>query len=193
MGLPLKAIATFTPAEYLALEAASSNKHEFLDGVIYAWQGQVPEAMAGGSKRHNKITLNIAAALRRQLAGTGCDVYATDVRLRVSARDAYFYPDIIVTCAERDRGEGMAVEEPTLLIEVSSESTAEFDRREKFEVCKLLPSLQAYVIVSGSGRQIEVFSRQAAWERTADAREGQARLPGLDLSLAVDEVYAGTG
>jgi Uma2 family endonuclease len=187
MGLPQKAIATFTPEEYLALEQASDTKHEYLDGVIYAWQG--PVAMTGASVRHNDICLNIVAALRTHLRGTGCRVNMTDVKLNVVSRRAFFYPDVIVTGSEKDRAAQLILKEPTLIFEVSSDSTGEFDRGEKFEAYKLIPTLREYVIVSGGGRRVEVFSRDAAWQPVIEATAGAVRLASIDATLSLDTIY----
>jgi Uma2 family endonuclease len=187
MGLPQKAIATFTPEEYLALEQASDTKHEYLDGVIYAWQG--PVAMTGASVRHNAICLNISTALRSHLRGTGCRVYMTDVKLRVAARNAFFYPDVLVTCSDKDRAAELILEEPTLVFEVSSDSTGAFDRGEKFDAYKQIPTLREYVIVSGGGRRVEVFSRDANWQPVIEATSGAVRLASIDATLSLETIY----
>lgn len=148
MGVPQKAIAYIKPDEYLALEAHASIKHEYLDGVIYAWQGFVPEAMAGGSREHNIICQNICFSLREQLRGSSCQVYMTDVKLRIDRANAFFYPDVMVTWSQSDldRGDPLSIREPSIIFEVLSDSTEAFDRGEKFaavSATRYAPTLRA--------------------------------------------------
>ncbi|MSQ58565.1 MAG: hypothetical protein EXR36_02675 [Betaproteobacteria bacterium] len=108
MGYARKAAAFLTADEYLALETRARTKHEYLEGVIYAWQGQVPESMAGGSRAHHRISLNIATALNAALQGTPRAPYMADMRLRVAAaagrtETAYFYPDVLSIAGRRSQ------------------------------------------------------------------------------------------
>jgi len=164
MGIPQKAPAWITPDEYLALEERAAVKHEYLDGVIYAWQGYGPAAMAGGSRVHNEIVQNLVVALRPAIRGGPCRTFATDMRLHVRAKDAFFYPDIMITCSVTDlAGDGTRVNvisEPIAIMEVLSESTEAFDRGEKFETYKLIPTLREYLLVPTAGRCIEAYRRQ---------------------------------
>ncbi|MCC6473912.1 MAG: Uma2 family endonuclease [Burkholderiales bacterium] len=194
MGIPQKAPAWIAPDEYLALEERASVKHEYLDGVIYAWQGYGPAAMAGGSRRHNEIVQNLVVALRPGLRGGPCRAYATDMRLHVKAKDAYFYPDLMITCAPGDLdGDGTrvaALSEPLVIMEVLSESTEAFDRGEKFDAYKLIPTLREYVLVPASGRCIEVYRRQAdgAWTRQ-DYAGVPVDIRSVNCTLAPDAVF----
>ena len=194
MGIPQKAPAWIAPEEYLALEERATVKHEYLDGVIYAWQGYGPAAMAGGSRRHNEIVQNLVVALRPGLRGGPCRTYATDMRLHVKAKDAYFYPDLMITCAAGDlAGDGARVAalfEPLVIMEVLSESTEAFDRGEKFETCKLIPTLREYVLVPTSGRCIEVFRRQPDGQWMCRRYEDvPVELQSVGCTLAPDAVF----
>jgi len=159
MGVPQKAVAWITPDEYLALEEKATKKHEYLDGVLYAWQGHVPEAMAHGSRVHHEICQNLVVALRQQLRGRPCHVYMTDVRLHVRTRNAHFYPDVAVTCSpadpSKDPADASVFREPSLIVEVLSESTERFDRGEKFDVYKHIPRFSEYLLVSSLGFLVE--------------------------------------
>ena len=194
MGVPQKAVAWIKPEEYLALEERASTKHEYLDGVIYAWQGFVPEAMAGGSRAHNQVIQNLIVALRSSLRPGRCQVYASDVRLRVAGGRAYFYPDVAITCSALDSAAADAqaseFSEPSVVFEVLSDSTEAFDRGEKFDTYKQIPTLEEYVLVAPRGRRIEVFRRAAGWTGThCDA--GSVRLESAGISLALERVFEG--
>jgi Uma2 family endonuclease len=188
MGFPQKAPAWITPDEYLALEERASVKHEYLDGVIYAWQGYGPAAMAGGTRAHNEIVQNLVVALRRLLRGGPCRSHATDLRLHVRTRNAFFYPDVMVTCAQSDlAGDDRAVTEicdPQLIFEVLSDSTEAFDRGEKLDAYRQLPSLREYVLIPGAGRNVEVWRRTAAGDWISLRYENvPVRLESLGVSL----------
>ena len=192
MGAPQKAVAWIKPEEYLALEEKATTKHEYLDGVIYAWQGFGPEAMAGGSRAHNQAIQNLVVALRQSLRGTPCTTYAADLRLHVRQRRAYFYPDVAVSCSPADSpvGDANATEfsEPRVVFEVLSDSTEAFDRGEKFEAYKQIPSLEEYVLVSVRDRRVEVFRRARGWI-CEESAGGPVALESLDLVLKPDEIF----
>jgi Uma2 family endonuclease len=193
MGVPQKALAYIQPEEYLALEEKASSKHEYLDGVIYAWQGYGPQAMAGGSKEHNQICGNLYMALRTRLRGSPCRAYMTDVRLQVEAPSAFFYPDVAVTRSEADRSgvgaDRLQIREPVLIVEVLSDSTEAFDRGEKFDACRRIPSLQEYVLVPAKGRPIELFQRGSdGWTRES-VSAGELDLRSVGVRISLDAIY----
>jgi Uma2 family endonuclease len=195
MGYPQKAPAWITPDEYLALEEKASVKHEYLEGVIYAWQGYGPMAMAGGSRAHNEIVQNLVVALRALLRGSGCRTYASDMRLHVEAKSAYFYPDVMVTCAESDlAGDGRSLHQltaPRVIIEVLSDSTEAFDRGEKFGAYQALVSLREYVLVPTSGEVVQVWRRTGSgWVSAAYQRE-PVPIESLGIALAPAAVFEG--
>lgn len=192
MSVPQKAVAWIKPEEYLALEEQATVKHEYLDGVIYTWQGFVPEAMAGGSRLHNQIIQNLVVALRQKLRDRPCQVYMTDVRLHVRARRAYFYPDVAVTCASNDRvadqPDAHEFSEPVILFEVLSDSTEAFDRGEKFGAYREIPTLMEYVLVSPREGSIEVLRRKNGW--TGNHYPDFTRLESLNIELDATELFA---
>jgi Uma2 family endonuclease len=173
-----------TYAEYLALEASSNVKHEFLDGQIYAMTGGTPEHAALASA----VTGLLFPALRRGR----CRAYDSDLRVRVPT-GLTTYPDLTVVCgpSEHDAKDPQAVTNPTLLVEVLSRSTEAYDRGDKFEHYKSLPSLRQYVLVSYRDRSVEVWTRDAGdgWTSIL-AREGEvADLASVDARLDVSELY----
>lgn len=140
-----------TPDDYLHLEADSPIKHEYINGDIYA--------MAGASDVHVTIALNIATLLRSHVRGSGCRVYIADMKARLEACNCFYYPDILVTCDQRDRETSTYKRFPKLIIEVLSDSTEAFDRGDKFTDYRTLDSLEEYVIINTRHQRVECFRR----------------------------------
>ncbi len=180
----------YTVAEYLAMEAASDERHEFRDGEILD--------MAGAVTTHVRIERNLNRRLDEALEGSGCEVLGSNQRVR-SDRIRYCYPDLTVACAPLiyDPPDGEVVlTNPRVVIEILSPSTESADRGEKFTRYRNLESLQEYLLVAQDRPQVESFHRQAdgTWAigRIAaglDAAVPFRSLPGVELSLA--QVYAG--
>ena len=172
----------YTYAEYLALEASSNIRHEFLDGQIYAMAGATPE--------HAALAAAIIGLLFPHLRGTGCRLYDADLRVRTPSGLAT-YPDISVVCGptERDGEDQNAVANPTVVIEVLSRSTEEYDRGDKLEHYKSVPSLRQVLLVSHQDRAIEVWTRGGdGWSRVL-ARDGDVAKLVIGVTLDVREVY----
>jgi Uma2 family endonuclease len=179
----------YSLADYLALEESSSVKHEFLDGQIYG--------MAGGTPEHAALKAAVTGLLFSQLKGTSCRLYDADLRVRVQQTGLLTYPDVTVACGplERDAGDANAIVNPRLLVEVTSRSTEEYDRGDKFEHYKRIPSLREYLLVSHSSCTIELWRREAdgAWSQL-NAGAGEAmELRSVGATLTVDELYAAAG
>lgn len=175
----------YTYAEYLALEASSNVKHEFLDGQIYA--------MAGGTPEHAALAAAVIGLLFPELRKGRCRAHDADLRVRVPTTGLTTYPDVTVVCGprERDATDPQAVTNPTLIVEVLSRSTEDYDRGDKFEHYKSLPSLRQYVLVSYRDRSVEVWTRDDGdgWT-SALAREGDvAHLASVSARLDVRELY----
>jgi Uma2 family endonuclease len=175
----------YTLAEYLAFEASSNVKHEYLDGHIYA--------MAGGTPEHAALAAAVIGLLFPQLRGGQCRALDSDLRVRVAATGLATYPDVTVVCGprKRDPQDEQAVTNPTLIVEVLSRSTEEYDRGDKFEHYKRLASLRQYVLVSHRERTVEVWTRGAddTWGRSV-VREGEvAALNTIQAQLDVRELY----
>ncbi|WP_437683244.1 Uma2 family endonuclease [Sorangium sp. So ce131] len=174
-----------TYAEYLALEASSNVKHEYLDGQIYA--------MAGGTPEHAALAAAVIGLLFPELRRGRCRAHDADLRVRVPATGLATYPDVTVVCGplQRDAQDEQAVTNPTLIVEVLSRSTEEYDRGDKFEHYKRLASLRQYVLVSHRERSVEVWTRgiDGGWT-SAIAREGDAaHLVSIGVWLDVRELY----
>jgi Uma2 family endonuclease len=174
----------YTHQEYLAFERASDVKHEFVRGLILA--------MAGGKPEHGARAVRITAALSAQLRGKPCTVFDSDVRLRVRAAAVSAYPDASVVCGKlhTDAEDPDAIVNPLLLVEVLSPSTEEYDRGDKLEAYKLLPSLSEVVFVAHDEARIDVVRRDGDTWTTTSYRTGQtARLESIECRLDVADVF----
>jgi Uma2 family endonuclease len=174
-------------ADYLAFEEASTTKHEFLNGEIYG--------MAGGTPEHAALSVAVSSALLAQLRGGPCRVYSSDLRVRVLATGLATYPDVTVVCAEveRDPESATTVVNPRVVVEVLSDATEAYDRGQKLDYYRRIPSLAAVVLVSHRAPSIEVWGRRPedAWQHRAYGPGQVAVIDALPARLVVDEVYEG--
>jgi len=182
----------FTMAEYLTFERTAMDRHEYLDGLIYA--------MAGESENHGRICVNLTASLVSQLRGSGCEVFSKDTKVlcglyRAHTREGlYAYPDLVVVCGAgqyHDQARDVLLN-PTMLIEVLSPSTEVFDRGEKFDRYRhWLPSLQDYLLVAQERPLLEHSHRTAPDQWTLTTIRGLDAglfLATIDVRLALSEV-----
>jgi Uma2 family endonuclease len=175
----------YTRAEYIAFERSSSTRNEFFDGVIYA--------MAGGSREHALYAANVIALLGAELRSKPCSTHTADLRIRILATGLDTYPDVSVVCGsvERDPEDEHAILNPTLVVEVTSPSTADYDRGDKLAHYQEIPSLGEVVIVDYREKLVEVHRRESdgSWRRY-EARSGAAAtLASLGVELSVDAIY----
>ncbi|MFS8065099.1 MAG: Uma2 family endonuclease [Byssovorax sp.] len=180
-------------AEYLALEEQSPTKHEWLDGVIRDLNA--PASSGSTTPNHAGLAAAVTLLLGLQLRGKPCRVFSSDLKVRILATGLATYPDLTVVCSklETDPEDANAVTNPTLLVEVLSDSSEAYDRGEKFAHYRRLPSLREYVLVSHLASRIEVWRRNESdrWELAQEACAGeQAELASVACALPVDEVYA---
>lgn len=172
-------------AEYEELEAYSTVKHEYLGGQIYA--------VAGGTPEHAALAMAVGAVLVAAVQGSGCRAYSSDLMVRVAKTGLCTYPDVSVVCGPReiDREGKNAVNNPAVLVEVTSKSTEDFDRGEKFDHYKQIPSLREYVLVSHREPAIEIRRREADGQWTKHlARAGErVALATIPCTLDVNAIY----
>jgi Uma2 family endonuclease len=178
----------YTFHEYLTLEESSTVRHEFLAGEIYA--------MAGGTPQHAALAVAVSAALLAQTRGGPCRVHSSDLRVRVLETGLTTYPDVTVVCGpyQADPQDKNTLVNPRLVVEVTSDSTEDYDRGEKLASFQRISSLEAIVLVSHREALIEIFERQPdqSWRRS-EARGGASlRITTLQAALSVDEIYAAT-
>ncbi len=167
---------------YLEGELKSDIRHEFVNGEVYA--------MAGAGEAHNLIALNVASRLRGAARGGPCRVFISDMKVRVAAWNAFYYPDIVLTSDPSDT-QPYFKEHPCLIVEVLSPSTEGIDRREKMLAYRTLPSLREYVLISQDRRLIEVYRREedGAWSIASLGEGDLLRLECVNASMTLDEVY----
>ena len=175
-----------TPEEYLALERKAKFKSEYIDGMVYAF--------AGASERHNLVAANIIVSLGGQIKGRPCKIYPSDLKVRLPNSKRFFYPDVSVVCGEVEFADDKrdVILNPTLIVEVSSESTAAFDRGKKFLSYQQIDSLQEYILVSQDEILIEGYARQGndTWLYTkVTGLEGSLTLPSINCKLDLKDVY----
>jgi Uma2 family endonuclease len=174
---------TVPPETYLAWEREQLTRNEYYDGLIYG--------MVGGTRHHSAITLNIASALKNHLRGGPCQAFASDMRVHIAAANAYFYPDVVVSCDPGDLTAKEGIRAPTAIFEVLSLSTAAFDRGDKFAAYRSAPSLKDYILIEPESKRVEIFSRNAddSWKMT-DVTGGAALIiPSLAITLALEVIF----
>lgn len=186
--MPRRRIHRYTYEQFLSYEASSNVRHEFLDGEIYA--------MAGGTVDHAAIAANLTGLLVGQLRSGECRAFSSDLKVRVIAADLATYPDVTVICGkpQTDPASDHVVLNPTVLVEVTSTSSESWDRGEKLDFYKLIPSLRACLIVSHRARHIELHQRDddGAWSREERRIGERVEVLAVRAAFALDDVYAGT-
>lgn len=182
MALPQLA-PRFERTDFLAWEPDQPCKHEYVAGEVFA--------QAGARQAHVIASLNIAAVLRQRLRGSPCRAYIADMQLEVERADAVYYPDVMVSCHPADLAAERVLHHPRVIIEVLSDSTAAYDRGQKFAAYRLLDSLQEYVLVDPECRSLEIFRRLPSGDwllATHDSKRGLV-LASLELEIGLDEVF----
>jgi Uma2 family endonuclease len=178
--------SAFSVADYVALEEMSIVKHEFLDGVVYA--------MAGGSPEHAAVAANVIRLLGTALTGRKCRVYTSDLRIRVKSTGLITYPDTSVICERVDLDsedtKGHTATNPTLLVEVLSPSTEEYDRGEKLTHYKQIPSLREVALVAHDEQRVDLWRRTGKrWTQLTFRGSEPLVLESLDCTLSLDEIF----
>lgn len=178
----------FSQEEYLSLERDATEKHEYFEGEIFA--------MSGAERPHNRIFSNLFGRLFNKLEGSSCFPYGSDMRLHIPENTLYTYPDISVYCKEPQESEldNASFILPTVIIEILSPSTKNYDRGDKFKLYRAIPSLKEYVMVDSESISVEAFdlNEKGNWELNEyNKLEGSVNFRCLDISLTLSEIYAG--
>jgi Uma2 family endonuclease len=175
-----------TPEKYLEIERAADRKSEFYEGEMFA--------MAGAKRAHNLLVTNAVRELSLQFRGRPCEVYPSDMRVRVRPAGPYNYPDVIAVCGEPrfldDREDTLL--NPGLLVEVLSPSTEAYDRGRKFEQYKAIESLREYLLVASDRVHADLYTRQpdGRWILTsADSLEDSLMLESVGAQLGMADLY----
>ncbi|YAF95834.1 MAG: Uma2 family endonuclease [Nodularia sp. CChRGM 3473] len=168
--------------EYLIWEPTQEQRYEYWDGEVVA--------MSGGTRNHNRVSLNFSKLLDDALADRSCEVYIVDVKVQVELGQKYFYPDVVVTCDQRDR-DPQLVQFPCLIIEVLSPATEAADRGKKFAKYRQSPTLQEYVLVQVTQPSVEVFRRneQGKWVLSEYNLGDILLLESVNVEIALADLY----
>jgi Uma2 family endonuclease len=178
-----------TQQEYLEWEKAADRKHEYFEGEIFA--------MSGASRRHNKLFSNLFIALGISLKDTPCQPYGSDMRTHIPENTLYTYPDISIFCGDvisSDLDEDTVIL-PTVIIEILSKSTKNYDRGEKFKLYRDIPSLKEYHLVDSESILIEAYriNSKGHWElEEIKSLRQHFQIPSVGISIPLEDIYKGT-
>lgn len=172
--------------DYLDQELHAETKHEYIDGEVHA--------MAGASDAHVKVTGNAYALLKSHLRGSGCSTYIADMKVRIGQDEAFFYPDVMVTCEPSDQlpEQDLVKNHPKLIIEVLSPSTEAHDRGKKFMLYRKLTSLEEYLLIDPRSYYVELFRREndIQWSLTAiEGADSLLKLSSVGLQCTLADLY----
>ncbi len=174
-----------TADAYLRWEAQQEPRYEYLDGTL--------RLMGGGTLAHNDLAINLLMLIRPAVRAQGCRVNLADVKVHVIPRNAYFYPDLVVSCHPEDLVAPTAIAQPSLIVEVLSPSTRDYDRGDKFQCYQALASLQEYVLIDGDRVAVEYFRRGEGrmWLYTRYGMGETLTLHSVGMEVDVDAIYDG--
>ena len=172
-----------TPQDYLDWEEKQSIKYEYIDGEVFA--------MTGETIPHNDLAVNLTTALKNHLRGKGCKVSMADAKVGVSERGPFHYPDVMVTCDERDRRAMRVIYYPCLTVEVLSPSTEAKDRGKKFQNYRRISTLKEYVMISSEQKVIECFrlNEKGVLELYTYSEGDEVELKSVDFRCPIELVY----
>jgi Uma2 family endonuclease len=181
--IALKDSPIFTPEEYFAWEAKQLEKHEYIDGQIYA--------MSGGSKNHSLIAVRFITLFANHLEGSSCETGNSDLKVNIAGTNNYTYPDVSVTCDERDKTTTQYITYPCLIVEVLSASTEAYDRGGKFRLYRNNPALQDYLLVSSTSVEMDLYHKDASgqWVILNYQAGDTVELKSINLSFPIEQVY----
>lgn len=172
-----------SPQEYLEWEEHQDIKYEYINGEVFA--------MTGGTLPHNDIALNLASALKSHLRGGSCRVNMADGKVAVSENGPFYYPDVVVSCDERDRQAIKFLQHPCLIVEVLSPSTEAYDRGAKFRQYRRMPTLQEYVLIDAEKISLDCFqlNEKGLWELHSYEEGDEVYLHTVDFRFPISLVY----
>lgn len=176
-----------TIEEYLLWELDQDLRYEYINGEVFA--------MTGGTIPHNDIALNLYTALRPHLRPRGCRVNVSDVKVRVTSKSPYFYPDLIVSCDRQDLNAHKFIQNPKLIVEVLSPSTSSKDRGEKFRYYLEMPTLQEYLLIDSEKISVERYCRGEGrmWLYYPYTTGDIITLSSIEFELPIELLYEGVG
>jgi Uma2 family endonuclease len=180
----------FTLKDYLDLEEDSGLRHEFYKGTIFA--------MAGASQEHNRIVFNLTISLGIKMQGKSCDIFGSDQRIHIPSNSLYTYPDLTIVCDPpiMSGGEKMSMTNPSVIVEVLSPTTKEYDRTTKFRLYRDIPTFQEYILIDSRSVLVEHHYKDADGQwicQTSDQFTDSLAIKTVDVSVLLGDIYKGTG
>ena len=176
-----------SPQEYLIWELEQPAKYGYMGGRAYA--------MSGGTLPHNKVAANLTTLLTTHLRGGSCINYSSDAKVGITENGPFHYPDVSVTCDERDKSARSHIQYPCLIVEVLSNSTEAFDRGKKFRHYRRIKTLQEYVLIDPDAMSVECYrlNDREKWELThylgSDEEPVEVELTSVGLSFPIEALY----
>ena len=174
-----------TPKEYFAWEEKQLEKHEYIEGQVYA--------MSGGSVNHGRIAIRFTSMFDSHLESSSCIIGNSDIKVKIVKTENYTYPDVSVTCDDRDKTTIQYITYPSLIVEVLSPSTEAYDRGGKFRLYSNNPVLQDYLLVSSTSIEIDLYHKKDNGEWIIiNYKEGNMiELKSINLTFAIAQIYRG--
>jgi Uma2 family endonuclease len=174
-----------TPEEYFAWEEQQLEKHEYINGQVYA--------MSGGSINHGRIAIRFTAMFDSHLENTGCITGNSDIKVKIVGTNNYTYPDVSVTCDERHKTSTQYITYPCLIVEVLSKSTEAYDRGGKFRMYQSNPALIDYLLVSSTSMEIDLYHKNDAGDwLIINYKPGDTiQLKSINLNFPLEQIYRG--
>ncbi|PNW29630.1 UNVERIFIED_CONTAM: hypothetical protein BEN50_20775 [Euhalothece sp. KZN 001] len=174
-----------TPEEYFAWEEKQLEKHEYIEGEVYA--------MGGGSINHGRIAIRLTAMFDEHLEGSKCITGNSDIKVNILKTNNYTYPDASVTCDERDQSANQYISYHCLIVEVLSKSTEAYDRGGKFRMYSKNPVLEDYLLVSSTEIAVDLYHKKKTGEWIiVNYQKGDIiELKSIDLSFNIEKIYRG--
>lgn len=175
-----------TPQEYFDWEETQEEKHDYIYGEVFP--------MSGATRTHNDIALNLALALKVAFRDTRCSVFASGMRVQVEAGGRYTYPDVSATCqaAEFTSPKETTLVNPALVVEVLSDGTEAYDRGDKLDLYRTMPSVQEIVLVRQDRRAVQAWRQQGGRWTVEDVTDGVLALESAGAEVSLDDLYDGT-
>jgi len=174
-----------TPEEYFAWEEKQLEKHELINGQVYA--------MSGGSVNHSRIAIRFTTMVDTHLDASSCITGNSDLRVNIVGTNNYTYPDVSVTCDDRDKTTTQYITYPCLIIEVLSKTTEAYDRGGKFRMYQNNAVLKDYLLVSSTAMEIDLYHKNDAgqWMIINYGEDDTIELKSINLSFPIEQVYRG--
>ncbi|WP_028522626.1 Uma2 family endonuclease [Runella limosa] len=191
----------YTPEEYLELEEKAAYKSEYIHGEIFPmgdFEGDTPEAMAGAKPAHNAIRENLSIEIGSFLKKKSCRSYSSDQRVLIPTTGLYAYPDLVAVCGKPEFSDSQtgSLTNPVLIVEVLSQSTANYDRSEKFELYRDIPTFREYLLIDSRRVWVELWrkSEEGIWSLMLESKllEAVIHLETIGADLLLADLYANT-